>query len=305
MRRRLLILSVAIFTVFSINSASASDDFDIVQVEKVQTSSLSIDTSKAFKVTISATLISNRALVALNPGSNLSNTSVGIGCGHSGDLDARVEVTELSQDKFKFICEITDTPLSKSMPTGMQEISILLMGMRQAAVIPKSNYFIDKEKTDDFGTKTSITFPVSAVLAGWGNMNFYPRIVWTFGLAVNPPNTYVFPKFPLQGDLLTVFESKIPTTKTTYTLNAKKRTLNVKCPSSTPTFPLGGAKTKVVTRLVIGKNIVGGPSWNFNFPGVPGETLNVSCATQTVLTNHSEQIVGYSESAPVKIKFPK
>jgi len=293
------------FTFISIPSGHAANELQIVQVERVQASSLSVDTSKPFSFLLSAILVSEKKLVSKDFGSEVPGSSIGVLCGRSGSFDAKVEISSMGQNKYKFTCEITDTPLSKSMPSGFEEISILMLDTTNTAVVPKTNFSFKKEQTDTFGTKTTLNLPLSTALGGWGNMRFYPRIVWTFGLAVNPPATYVFPKFPIQENSFVVFSSNETKFKTTYTLNTKKKTLNVKCPSSTPTFSLGGAKAKTSTLLVVGNNVVGGPSWNYNFPGVPGKTLMVSCATQTVLPNHSGQIIGYSESAPVSIKFPK
>lgn len=305
MKRMIQMFLVFGFTLSSIPSGYAADELKIVQVERVQASSLSVDTSKPFRFILSATLVSEKNLVSTDFGSGIPSDSIGVLCGRSGSFDAKVEVSSLGQNRYRFTCEISDTPLSKSMPAGFQEISILLSDMMNTAVVPKTNFTFKKEQTDTFGTKTTLNLPLSAAMRGWGNMPFYPRLVWTFGLAVNPPSTYVFPKFPSQENSFVVFSSNEAKFKTTYTLNSKKKTLNVNCPSSTPTFSLGGAKAKVTTRLVVGSNVVGGPSWRYSFPGVPGKTLMVSCATQTVLTNHSEQIIGYSESAPVSIKFPK
>jgi hypothetical protein len=293
------------FTFIFIPSGHAANELQIVQVERVQASSLSVDTSKPFSFLLSAILVSEKKLVSKDFGSEVPGSSIGVLCGRSGSFDAKVEISSMGQNKYKFTCEITDTPLSKSMPSGFEEISILMLDTTNTAVVPKTNFSFKKEQTDTFGTKTILNLPLSTALGGWGNMRFYPRIAWTFGLAVNPPATYVFPKFPTQENSFVIFSSNETKFKTTYTLNAKKKTLNVKCPSSTPTFSLGGAKAKTSTLLVVGNNVVGGPSWNYNFPGVPGKTLMVSCATQTVLTNQSGQIIGYSESAPVSVKFPK
>jgi hypothetical protein len=305
MKTMLRMLLVFGFTFSSIPSGYAANELQIVQVERVQASSLSVDTSKPFSFLLSAILVSEKKLVSKDFGSEVPGSSIGVLCGRSGSFDARVEISPLGQNKYKFTCEITDTPLSKSMPSGFEEISILMSDTRNTAVIPKTNFTFKQEQTDTFGTKTTLNLPLSTALGGWGNMRFNPRIAWTFGLAVNPPATYVFPKFPTQENSFVIFSSNETKFKTTYTMNAKKKTLNVKCPTSTPTFSLGGAKAKTSTRLIVGNNVVGGPSWNYNFPGVPGKTLMVSCATQTVLTNHSGQIIGYSESAPVSIKFPK
>jgi hypothetical protein len=293
------------FMFISIPSGQAANELQIVQVERVQASSLSVDTSKPFSFLLSAVLVSEKKLVSKDFGSEAPGSSIGVLCGRSGSFDAKVEISSMGQNRYRFTCEITDTPLSKSMPSGFEEISILMLDTTNTAVVPKTNFSYKKEQTDTFGTKTTLNLPLSTALGGWGNMRFYPRIAWTFGLAVNPPATYVFPKFPTQDNSFVIFSSNETKFKTTYTLNTKKKTLNVKCPSSTPTFSLGGAKAKTSTLLVVGNNVVGGPSWNYNFPGVPGKTLMVSCATQTVLTNHSGQIIGYSESAPVSIKFPK
>jgi hypothetical protein len=299
-----LLLAIG-FTLSSISWGYAANDLQIVQVEGVQASSLSVDTTKPFSFLLSAILVSEKKLVSKDFGTEVPGNSIGVLCGRSGSFDAKVEISPLGQNRYKFTCEITDTPLSKSMPSGFEEISILMQDTTNTAVVPKTNFSFKKELTDTFGTKTTLNLPLSTALGGWGNMRFYPRIAWTFGLAVNPPTTYVFPKFPFQENSFVVFSSNETKFKTTYTLNTKKKTLNVKCPSSTPTFSLEGAKAKTSTLLVVGNNVVGGPSWNYNFPGVPGKTLMVSCASQTVLTNHSRQIIGYSESAPVSVKFPK
>jgi len=302
MKTLLRIFLVFGFTLSSVSLGHAAEELQIVQVERVQVSSLSVDTSKPFKFLLSAILISEKTLAI---GYHDTDGSIGVACGHSGAFDAKVEVSSIGQNRYKFICEITSTPLSGSEPAGFQEVSILMLDTTNTAVVPKTNFTFKKEKTDSFGTKTTLNLPLSTALGGWGNMRFYPRIGWMFGLAVNPPATYVFPKFPIQDNAFVVFSADETKYKTTYSLDAKKRTLNVKCPSSNPTFSLGGAKAKTSTLLLVGNNVVGGPSWNFNFPGVPGKTLMVSCATQTVLPNHEGQIIGYSESAPVSVKFPK
>ena len=302
MKTLLRIFLVFGFTLSSVSLGHASEELQIVQVERVLVSSLSVDTSKPIKFLLSATLVSEKNLVI---GARANDGSIGLACGHSGAFDAKEEVSALGQNRYKFTCEITSTPLSGSEPAGFQEVSILMLDTTNTAVVPKTNFTFKKEKTDSFGTKTTLTLPLSTALGGWGNMRFYPRIGWMFGLAVNPPATYVFPKFPIENKSFVVFSSNESKYKTTYSLNTKKRTLNVKCPSSTPSFSLGGAKAKTTTFLLVGNNVVGGPSWNYNFPGVPGTTQMVSCVSQTTLPNHEGQIIGYSESAPVSIKFPK
>ena len=299
MLRTLLVFGL---TLSSISTGYAAEEMQIVQVERVQVSSLSVDTSKPFKFLLSAILISEKTL---GIGSRAAAGSIGVTCGHSGAFDAKVDVSPMGQNRYKFTCEISSTPLSGSEPAGFQEVSILMLDTSNTAVVPKTNFTFKKEKTDSFGTKTTLNLPLSTALGGWGNMRFYPRIGWMFGLAVNPPATYVFPKFPIEDKAFVVFSSSETKNKTAYSLNNKKRTLNVKCPSSVPAFSLGGAKAKTSTFLLVGNNVVGGPSWNYNFPGVPGTTQMVSCVSQTTLPNHQGQIVGYSESAPVSVKFPK
>ena len=290
------------FTLSSISSGHATEELQIVQLERAQVSSLSVDTSKPFKFLLTATLISEKTL---GVGSRAAEGSIGVVCGHSGAFDAKVDVSSLGQNRYKFTCEISSTPLSGSMPAGFQEVSILMLDTMNTAVVPKTNFTFSQVKTDSFGTKTNLSLPLSTALGGWGNMRFYPRIGWTFGLALNPPATYVFPKFPTQDNTFVVFSSNETKFKTTYTLNTKKKTINVKCPSSIPTYSLGGAKAKTSTLLLVGNKVVGGPSWNYNFPGIPGTTQLVSCASQTILPNHEGQVIGYSESAPVSVKFPK
>jgi hypothetical protein len=302
MKTMLRVLLVFGLTMSSISTGHAAEELQIVQVERVEVSSLSVDTSKPFKFLLSAVLISEKTL---GVGSGAAAGSIGVACGHSGAFDAKTDVSSIGQDRYKFTCEISSTPLSGSEPAGFQEVSILMLDTTNTAVVPKTNFTFKKEKTDSFGTKTTLTLPLSTALGGWGNMKFYPRIGWMFGLAVNPPTTYVFPKFPIENKSFVVFSSNETKYKTTYSLNTKKRTLNVKCPSSVPSFSLGGAKAKTSTFLLVGNNVVGGPSWNYNFPGVPGTTQMVSCVSQTTLPNHNGQIIGYSESAPVSVKFPK
>ena len=300
MKNLLRITLIMGFMLSSTASSYAADELQIVQVEQVLASSLSVDTSKPFSWLLTATLISENNLSAPNRDSNVSEGSIVILCEHTGNFDAKVEVVPLGGNRYKFTCEITDTPLSKSMPPSMEEISILMSDARNTVVIPKSILTFKKEQKDTFGTKTTVSLPLSTALSKWGVIQS-----WTFGLAVNPPANYVFPSYPTQDKAKVVYAANDSKLKTTFTLNAKKRTLNVKCPNSTPSFSLGGAKSKVVTRLLIGNIVVGGPSWNFNYPRIPGTTQMVSCLSQTVLTNHSGQIIGYSESAPVSVKFPK
>ncbi len=305
MRNLIRITILAILSIGLSNNAYAADELSIVQVEDAYTSALSVDTSKPFSVKFFATLFSERQLSALSRDVDLASGAIGIGCGRSGAFDAKVEITPIGGNRYKYMCEITDTPLSNSLPSGFSEISIDITQMRNAAIIPRSLFTFARTSTDSFGTKSTQNYPYATATGGWSNGNFYPKIVWTFGLAVNPPATYVFPKFPVKDNLFILFGTNPNAPKATYSLDSKKKTLKVKCPSSTPNFSLGSAKYKTTTRLVIGNNIVGGPNWNYKFPGVPGNTLDVSCISETRLTSNSNQLVGYAESTPVKVKFPK
>lgn len=303
---RVLTIVVTLLVSFSnTGSAHAYQEFKIIQVKQVVTSALSFDSSQPVDISISAILVSQSPLVATNSESLSNANSMMVLCGRSGSVDATTTITPLGGNEYRFLCRITDTPLTKNMPSGFTDISIFSFDQMGSGVVPLSRGTYSRDIKDSFGTTTPQSFPASTALKGWTRGNSYPRIVWNVGLAVNPPSSYQFPSYPKINSDLIIFESQKSLSRATYSINKKTQTLKVNCPSSVPTFKLGAAKVKTDNFLLIGSNLVTSTSWSYKARGIPGTTLNVTCLSRTSIGSASGQFIGYSESLPMTIKFPK
>jgi hypothetical protein len=288
-------------------AAYAAPDFTFVQVQQVEVSSLSVDTSGSFSVQIIADLISDKPLAPMDFGQSLNAGTAGITCGHSGNFRVDAMITPESGNVYRLVCTVSDTPTSKGLPPSIEQISIYSGGFENTAVIPKGDATFSKISVDSFGTKSEIKLPTSTSVNTWGMVpNLYPRILWNVGLAINPPSSYFFPKFPMDGKYFVIFKSLPNESKATYLIDKKKQKITVNCPSSAPVYPLGGAVLRTNQVVIIGGLVFRGSlTVPYSGPAIRGKTLPVSCVSESVLTNHASEVVGYSETLPVVVSFPK
>lgn len=297
----LAIFLIGNFLLSSMFGASGADEKVTVWVKSLSANTLKVDATKEGQtIKLVGLLISTKTLQTAD-----------IKCSNGLDSPSPkwVAIETQGDNYYRVTCTM---PVGKTDARGLNEASLGLnndenhLGWQMVPMNAK--YITQKTFIDTFGIKRTENILAFTFERG--------ATFFASPLAVSPPSDYKVPNFEKDLDGYLIFDSAdTEPAKPAVTFSRNKKSFSLNCPS-----PITKVSSQVKRQTMVSfwfnktlfkpGEILGStfePKYYKNLAitkSLKGKEVRIACATQFVIPQ-SNVIIAYSESAEIKVKFPK